>query len=58
MRLEGAHKIPEDYITAFNQAELAFMHQRVFCLREKRLIPLNEFPEAGLSEEDERWIGL
>lgn len=58
IRLEGAHKVPDNYTDAFNQAELAFMHQRVFCPREMRLRPINDFPEEGLGEEDERWIGL
>ena len=50
--------IPATYIDQFNQAELAFRHQRVYCPLQKRIVTLNELPEAGLSEEDQRWIGL
>lgn len=58
IRLEGNMKIPPNYVEQFNQAELAFLHQRVFDPVERRLVPLNDFPEKGLKEEDERWIGL
>ncbi|KAK8870054.1 hypothetical protein IAR55_000624 [Kwoniella newhampshirensis] len=58
VRLEGAMQIPPTYLADFAQAELAFIHQRVFHPHEKRLIPLNDFPEGGLQAEDEKWIGL
>lgn len=51
-------RVPDDYAAKFAQAELAFIHQRVFDPTTKRLIPLNDFPERGLQEEDEKWIGL
>lgn len=50
--------MPDGYIEAFNQAELAFLHQRVYCPHQKRLVPLCEFPSSGLSSDDEKWIGL
>lgn len=50
--------MPDGYIEAFNQAELAFLHQRVYCPHEKRLVPLCDFPLSGLSGDDEKWIGL
>ncbi len=50
--------VPPDYITSFAQAELAFIHQRVFHPELKRLVPLRDFPEGGLKEEDDEWIGL
>lgn len=58
IRLEGTLNVPTGYIQSFAQAELAFIHQRVFDPASKRLIPLNDFPEGGLSEEDEKWVGL
>ncbi|KAL1407420.1 hypothetical protein Q8F55_006853 [Vanrija albida] len=58
IRLEGSHNIPPGYSDAFAQAELAFLYQRVFCPEKKRLVPLSDFPEAGLTGEDEKWIGL
>ena len=50
--------VPLDYAASFAQAELAFIHQRVFDPTSKRVIPLNDFPKGGLSEKDEAWIGL
>ncbi|KAK4685930.1 exonuclease 1, partial [Tremellales sp. Uapishka_1] len=58
IRLEGALAIPPNYIRDFAQAELAFLHQRVFDPETKRMTPLNDFPEGGLKEQDEKWIGL
>lgn len=58
IRLEGTLNVPTGYIQSFAQAELAFLHQRVFDPATKRLIPLNDFPEGGLSEEDQKWVGL
>lgn len=58
LRLEGAMRVPDDYAVKFAQAELAFIHQRVYDPSLRRLIPLNDFPDGGLNEEDEKWIGL
>ncbi|WWD15652.1 hypothetical protein CI109_100074 [Kwoniella shandongensis] len=58
IRLEGVMQIPSTYLADFAQAELAFIHQRVFHPHQGKLIPLNDFPEGGLQEADERWIGL
>ncbi|WWC61452.1 uncharacterized protein I303_104036 [Kwoniella dejecticola CBS 10117] len=58
VRLEGSMTIPPDYLASFAQAELAFIHQRVYCPHQCRLIPLNDFPMGGLAEDDEKWIGL
>ncbi|WRT66840.1 uncharacterized protein IL334_003803 [Kwoniella shivajii] len=58
IRLEGSMTIPQDYLASFAQAELAFIHQRVYCPQQCRLVPLNDFPEGGLGDSDERWIGL
>ncbi|WVQ77955.1 hypothetical protein IAT38_000035 [Cryptococcus sp. DSM 104549] len=58
IRLEGSHVVPPSYLADFAQAELAFLHQRVYHPHEGRLVPLNDFPEGGLGDADERWIGL
>lgn len=58
LRMEGASKIPTNYVASFNQAELAFLHQRVYDPATRRLTPLGPFPETGLQVEDEKWIGL
>ena len=57
VRMDGM-KVPLNYVADFSQAELAFMHQRIYDPSERRLVPLNPFPDEGLSEKDEKWIGL
>jgi len=56
--LEGGHDIPLSYDKDFAQAELAFLFQRVYDPLLKRLVPLNNFTDEGLSEEDQKWVGL
>ncbi len=51
-------QIPQNYQKDFAQAELAFLHQRVFDPVEQRLVPLYDFPEGGLDSEDEKWVGM
>jgi exonuclease-1 len=58
IKLEGTLHVPEGYIQAFAQAELAFIHQRVFDPTLKKLVPLNALPQGGLKENDEKWVGL
>lgn len=58
LRLEGSHTIPPGYAAAFSRAELAFLYQRVFCPSKRRLVTLTELPDAGLSADDEAWVGL
>jgi exonuclease-1 len=58
IKLEGTLHVPNDYIKAFAQAELAFIHQRVYDPALKKLVPLNEFPQGGLKDDDEKWVGL
>ena len=58
IRMEGAMQVPPDYVAKFNQAELAFIHQRVYDPRLCRFVPLNDFPDEGLTEDDERWVGV
>ncbi|WWC69755.1 uncharacterized protein I206_103698 [Kwoniella pini CBS 10737] len=58
IRLEGTMAIPPNYLASFAQAELAFIHQRVYCPHLCKLVTLNNFPPGGLAEDDEKWIGL
>jgi len=58
LRLEGGHDIPLTYAKDFSQAELAFIFQRVYDPRSRKLVPLNEFGDLILSEEDQKWVGL
>jgi exonuclease-1 len=58
LRLEGGHDIPPNYEKDFWQAELAFIFQRVYDPRLKRLVPLNDLDGKILSEEEQKWVGL
>ncbi|SPO05223.1 related to EXO1 - exonuclease which interacts with Msh2p [Cephalotrichum gorgonifer] len=44
LRLEGRSTISEDYLPSFYQAELTFLHQRVFCPEKKELVLLTDDP--------------
>lgn len=44
VRLEGKVPVSENYLPAFYQAELTFLHQRVFCPEKRELVLLNEDP--------------
>ena len=51
-------KIPEDYWYKFRLADLAFMHQRIWCPIERRIKPLNPLPdEVADNQEINDWIG-
>jgi hypothetical protein len=41
-----APKIPEGYLERFEEAEFAFLHQRVYDSCSKTLVPLNPFPDG------------
>lgn len=40
LQLEGKHRIPEDYLESFKNAEATFLYQRVFCPRRQALVHL------------------
>lgn len=44
IRLEGKTPVSENYLPAFYQAELTFLHQRVFCPEKRELVLLTEDP--------------
>src|SRR5204863_6038401 len=47
LRFDGQFTVPVDYLEKFRQAELTFLHQRVFCPAGKELVMLTE-PEEKL----------
>ena len=62
LRLDGQYKIPLGYAQACRRAELTFMHQRVFCPEERKLVHLEPLPEhlvaaSGSLEEALRFVG-
>ncbi|TIA89626.1 hypothetical protein E3P96_02551 [Wallemia ichthyophaga] len=51
-------KIPTDYWYKFRLADLAFMHQRIWCPIERKIKPLNPLPvDFAHNEEINDWIG-
>lgn len=56
IQFEGKHTVPEDYCRNFQNAELTFLHHRVFCPVEKRMVFLNELP-PGLDEASMPFLG-
>ncbi|CAK7266738.1 Rad2 nuclease [Sporothrix epigloea] len=56
LQFEGKFKVSENYMAAFYQAEMTFLHQRVFCPVKQELILLSE-PTSGLDVDEMRFIG-
>jgi exonuclease-1 len=56
LRFDGKHQIPASYLQDFKQAELTFLHQRVFCPRKKEIVLLTE-PEPSANLNDMPFIG-
>ena len=54
-RYEG-YNVPSDFDSVFEQAELTFLHQRVFCLAKRKLVMLNE-PNMELTDLAMEYIG-
>jgi exonuclease 1 len=54
--LEGKKSIPSRYLEQFKQAEKCFLHQRVYCPIQEKLVHLTEV-EGIWSEEDEAFVG-
>ncbi|TIC06412.1 PIN domain-like protein [Wallemia mellicola] len=51
-------KVPEEYKFKFKLADLAFLHQRIWCPIERRIKPLNPLPDDLIgNEEINDWIG-
>ncbi|KAL0939573.1 exo1 protein [Colletotrichum truncatum] len=56
IQFEGKHRVSENYLPRFFQAELTFIHQRVYCPTKKQMVCLTE-PEEGKGVEDMPFIG-
>lgn len=56
LQFDGKFKVHENYLTGFRQAELTFLHQRVFCPVKQEMTFLTE-PPAGLEVDGLRFIG-
>jgi exonuclease-1 len=58
LKFDGKMKVPEDYFEAFKRADMTFMHQRVFCPIENRLVMANDpDPDAVIDDEILVYIG-
>ncbi|KAL2163414.1 hypothetical protein VTH06DRAFT_5471 [Thermothelomyces fergusii] len=51
LRFEGKHRIPDSYLEAFKQAELTFLHQRVFCPKRQDIVCLTELDPSYNPDE-------
>lgn len=56
LQFDGQFKVPADYLANFQQAELTFLYQRVFCPTAKKLVTLTD-PEDGIKLEEMPFIG-
>lgn len=58
LRLEGKKTVPKDYLEAFRLAEKVFLHQRVYCPLQEKLVNLADIPvEERYDAEVEAFIG-
>ena len=56
LQFDGKYFVPKGYLEAFNQAELTFLHQRVFCPRKLTLVYHTE-PEHPIDDDRMPFIG-
>ena len=56
LQFDGQYHVPAGYLEAFRQAELTFLHQRVFCPLLNSLV-LNTALDENMREEDLPFIG-
>jgi exonuclease-1 len=56
LQFEGQFRVPVDYQANFNQAELTFLYQRVFCHKAEKLVTLCP-PEEGINLDELPYIG-
>lgn len=54
--LEGKKTVPRNYLKQFKLAEKCFLHQRVFCPLEEKLVHLSEIGEDW-GEEADAYVG-
>jgi exonuclease-1 len=56
LSFDGKYHVPKGYLEAFYQAELTFLHQRVYCPISNKLVYHTE-PDEPLEEEKTLFIG-
>jgi len=56
LQFEGQLTVPAGYLEKYQQAELTFLHHRVFCPIAKKLVFLTDL-EPGMKEEDLPYLG-
>ncbi|CCU75810.1 exodeoxyribonuclease 1 [Blumeria hordei DH14] len=56
LRFDGNFKVPDDYLESFRQAELTFLHQRVFCPISMEVV-LHTQPTEPLDLDKMTYIG-
>jgi exonuclease-1 len=56
LQFDGKFKVSENYLAAFKQAELTFLHQRVFCPKAQQIVLLTT-PDSSLDVENMPFIG-
>lgn len=54
--LEGKKSVPRGYLNQFRLAEKCFLHQRVYCPKQEKLVHLSDVDEAWDSEA-EAYVG-
>ncbi|TVY43986.1 Exodeoxyribonuclease [Lachnellula occidentalis] len=56
LQFDGKFHVPKGYLEKFYQAELTFLHQRVYCPKSKSLV-LHTQPEVPIEEDKMPFIG-
>ena len=56
LQFDGQYKVPPGYLEAFYDAELTFLHQRVYCSKASSLVMLTD-PGEDVKEKDMPFIG-
>ncbi|ETI24845.1 hypothetical protein G647_04215 [Cladophialophora carrionii CBS 160.54] len=56
VQLEGKMIVPTGYLEDYRDAELTFLHHRVFCPTTQKVVHLNELP-PGMSDADMPFLG-
>ena len=51
VQFEGKLSVPADYLERFQQAELTFLHHRVYCPIQQKMVVLHELPRSMKAEE-------
>ncbi|KAH7886997.1 exodeoxyribonuclease 1 [Phlebopus sp. FC_14] len=58
LRLEGKKSVPQGYLEAYRLAEKVFLHQRVYCPLDEKLVHLSEIPgQESWDPKMEAYVG-